>query len=38
MLGNNGGCQAMQKKPSNKVEKTPNNIGKMLKNNKKRQV
>jgi hypothetical protein len=28
----------MQKKPSNKVEKTPNNIGKMLKNNKKRQV
>jgi len=28
----------MQKKPSNKVEKTPNNIGKMLKDNKKREV
>ncbi len=35
---NDGGCQVMQKKPSNRVEKTPNNIGKMLEDNKKKQV
>jgi hypothetical protein len=35
---NDGGCQVMQIKPSNRAEKTPNNIGKMLKDNKKKQV
>ncbi len=35
---NDGGCQVMQKKPSNRVLKTPSGIGKMLEDNKKKQI